>query len=293
VIVLGLALVLEFFLGEPPVAVHVVVWMGKFLDFFGKRLPDDPLEGFVAGAAAWLVGAGASVVAGIFLTRFIWTLGWPAYFLEALLLWPLFSIRMLFSEVKAVETGLAISLEEGRARLSRIVSRDTSRLTESEVRESALESLSENLSDSVVAPLFWWALLGLPGALLYRFANTADASWGYRGQWEHKGKWAAVADDILNWVPARLTALFLGGFRHRARLLEEAAKTPSPNGGWPMGALALTLGVRLGKPGTYVLNPAGGVPTADHMRQALQRCAVACGLGIVGAVLLREVGWRW
>ena len=94
---------------------------------------------------------------------------------------------MLFSEVASVERGLSDSLEKGRGRLARIVSRDVSNLSESEVRESALESLSENLSDSVIAPLFFWAVLGLPGAFLYRFANTADACWGYRGAWEWKG----------------------------------------------------------------------------------------------------------
>ena len=87
-------------------------------------------------------------------------------------------------------------------------------LSEAQVRESAIETLAENLNDSVVAPLFWFVLLGLPGAALYRFANTADAMWGYRGvyqgqNWEWAGKWAARADDVLSWLPARLTALLL------------------------------------------------------------------------------------
>src|SRR5690606_19461691 len=138
-------------------------------------------------------------------------------------------------------------------------------------RESVIESLAENLNDSVVAPLFWFVLFGLPGVALYRFANTADAMWGYPGWrgsgararwWLWAGKWAARADDAMSWVPARLTAAMLLGVQAAAgrvvspgSVRRAARLTPSPNGGWPMGAMALALGVRLGKPGAYVLNP--------------------------------------
>jgi len=159
-------------------------------------------------------------------------------------------------------------LPAGRKRLSELVSRDTAQLSEREVRESTIETLAENLNDSVVAPIFWFVLFGLPGAAVYRFANTADAMWGYRGiykgqHWEWAGKWAARADDVLSWLPARLTALLLalvvrleGGLPLKALGLE-ARKTPSPNSGWPMAAMALALGVSLSKPGVYTLNPAG------------------------------------
>lgn len=130
----------------------------------------------------------------------------------------------------------------------------------------------------MVAPLFWFALLGLPGAALYRFANTADAMWGYPGQrggrwWQWAGKWAARADDVLSWLPARLTAALLWALARsplpRARwpqLAAQARLTPSPNSGWPMAAMALALGVRLGKPGAYVLNGPGRAagPTDTH-----------------------------
>lgn len=290
------ALALEFLVGEPPTAFHPVVWMGKFLGFFGRLLPEDPFEGFVGGALAWILGAAICAGGGYALTRGISNLGWAGALLEGVLLWPLFSLRMLFSEVKAVEDGLGRSLEEGRARLARIVSRDVSNLSETEVRESALESLSENLSDSVIAPLLWWALLGLPGVFLYRFANTADASWGYRGAWEHKGKWAAKADDFLNWIPARLTGgllLGIGGLHLRSRLAHEATKTPSPNGGWPMGALALVLGIRLGKPGVYVLNQEGVPPTSEHLARALVLCGVAVALGAILTAGVRGFGVHW
>ena len=205
-----------------------------------------------------------------------WGLQWAALQLHwvlaaaamVLLLKPLFAWRMLCDEVLAVEDALARSLPEGRERLARLVSRDVSQLSALQVRESAIESLAENLNDSVVAPLFWFAVAGLPGAALYRLANTADAMWGYRGMregryWEWAGKWAARADDVLSWLPARITALLLalagGGVRLRT-LAREARQTPSPNSGWPMAAMALALGVRLTKPGVYQLHAQGRAP---------------------------------
>jgi adenosylcobinamide-phosphate synthase len=130
----------------------------------------------------------------------------------------------------------------------------------------------------VVAPLFWFALLGLPGAALYRYANTADAMWGYRGlregrDWTWAGKWAARADDVLSWLPARLTALLLalvqGGLSWRA-LRAQAPRTPSPNSGWPMAAMALALNVQLRKPGVYVLHDTGRAPQAGDTARAVQ-----------------------
>jgi adenosylcobinamide-phosphate synthase len=195
-----------------------------------------------------------------------------------LLLKPLFALRMLLTEVASVERALDGSLEGGRLRLRDIVSRDTTRLDAGEVRESALESLAENLSDSLVAPLFWFTLFGLAGAAVYRFANTADAMWGYRGRWEWAGKFAARADDLLNLIPARVTSLALSlAARDRRRVLRrlprEAARTASPNSGWPMAALALGLGVRLRKPGVYALNGNGAAPAAADVATALRRAA--------------------
>ncbi len=198
-----------------------------------------------------------------------------AVLLLGLALKPMLAWAMLQSEVAAVEAALGESLEAGRQRLAMLVSRDTTNLSAFEVRESAIESLAENLNDSVVAPIFWFVLFGLPGAAVYRFANTADAMWGYRGSrggvnWEWSGKWAARADDVLSWLPARITALLmklLSRGVHLKTLGLEARKTPSPNSGWPMAAMALALNIRLQKPGVYVLNPAGRPPqTKDTLR---------------------------
>jgi adenosylcobinamide-phosphate synthase len=273
-----LSLLIDRWWGEPPARIHPVVWMGYYLKYTGHGLPDrGPRMAFVLGTTYWL--AGAVLVAAVYgfagaesaqLPR------WLDIVLTAVLLKPLFALRLLLREVGAVEKALLRSVECGRARLAHIVSRDTAHLDSGEIRESSLESLAENLSDSVIAPLFWFALFGLPGAAVYRFANTADAMWGYRGRWEWAGKFAARADDVLNWIPARMTAiglLLMGPNRMTLalRLPGEAARTTSPNSGWPMGALALSLNVRLRKPQVYALNANGSAPLAADTAAALGR----------------------
>lgn len=293
---LGLALAIDRWLGEPPARWHPVVWMGHYLGWTGRRIapvsgPVQPDYGrFVLGALAWALGAALVVLAAAALQRLVL----QGHALLAvlglgLLLKPLLAWRMLRAEVQAVEQALGTSLQAGRERLARLVSRDVSTLSAQEVRESAIESLAENLNDSVVAPIFWFLLLGLPGAALYRFANTADAMWGYRGvyhgrDWSWAGKWAARADDVLSWLPARLTALLLalvnGGLPLRA-LQAHAARTPSPNSGWPMAAMALALDVALHKPGVYALHDAG---------RAAQAGDTARAIGLASHVVLAVVG---
>ncbi len=289
-----IALLIDAALGEPPAALHPVVWMGKFLNRWGRGLCDRaPALAFIGGVAGWIVGA--ALFAGI-----AWAVSWGITRLSVGLspalrvavaasaygvaLKPLLAWRMLRTEVLAVEAALSESLESGRARVAYLASRDTRAFTEAQVRETAIESLAENLNDSVIAPLFWFAVAGLGGAALYRFANTADAMWGYRGRWEWAGKWTARADDVLSWIPARLTAFALVPPRRWPALRQEARRTASPNGGWPMGAMALRLGVQLGKPGVYSLNPHGRPTTAaDSVRAA---CVATAAIAMLLAPLM-------
>lgn len=272
-----IALLVDRLWGEPPAALHPVVAMGRYLGWAGKRLPQAPGAAFAAGALAWC--AGALVVAGLAAALqwalWRWLPAWAAVLALGLALKPMLAWRMLHDEVRAVEAALGESLQAGRARLAMLVSRDVALLDAGMVRESAIESLAENLNDSVVAPLFWFLLAGLPGAALFRFANTADAMWGYRSvrggrDWEWAGKWAARADDVLGWVPARITALLLCPVRAWPALAAQARRTASPNSGWPMAAMALRLGVRLRKPGVYALHPQGRAPAAADMARALR-----------------------
>ena len=235
------ALAVDRFLGEPPARLHPVVWIGRYLGWIGPRVAPDAsamgravdLQSLRKGLLAWTFGAAVVVVAMLGLQGLLASApAWLAMLTTGLLLKPLFAWRMLREEVESVESALSHSLASGRERLARLVSRDVSGLTAPEVRESAVETLAENLNDSVVAPLFWFAVAGLPGAALYRFANTADAMWGYRDMrqgryWEWAGKAAARADDLLSWLPARLTALALAiaaGGLSWPRLRREAAQ---------------------------------------------------------------------
>ena len=291
---MGVALLVDR-LGEPPAWAHPVVGMGRYLGLF-KLTRLKPALGFVAGALAWLLGAAAVGFIALWLEGWVlialqpWASPWRlagAALLIGVLLKPMLAWRMLADEAMAVEAALQTSLAEGRTRLSRLVSRDTSALTETEVREAAIETLAENLNDSVIAPLFWFAIAGLPGAAVYRFANTADAMWGYRDEREWCGKWAARADDLLSWLPARLTALVLMPPSLLA-VAREARRTPSPNSGWPMAAMALRLDVRLSKPGVYSLH-ASGQPVAAGALQAA--CTMAAHAVIGGAVLIAALAW--
>ena len=267
------AAVLDVTVAEPPAALHPVVWIGRYLDGVAGAVPAEPPRSALAiGGAAWTAGAVVSVAAAVAVDRAAGRVGGPARIcVRGTSLWPLLSARMLLREVRAVEGALARDPDAGRRALSRIVSRDTTDLGPEEVRGAAIESLAENLSDAVVAPLTWYLLAGLPGAALYRFANTADACWGYRDRrWQYAGRVAARVDDALNFVPARLTAVLLRGRADWSRLRSEARRTDSPNAGWPMAALALRLDLRLTKPGDYVLNPSGSDPVGGDVERAVR-----------------------
>lgn len=329
-------------LGEPRSSWHPVVWMGNYLAWAGRHLQKvaqqsapyaqrgqpgqrTDLRAFGLGALAWTVGMGWVGLTAWGLQHGLITLAregtWAplaaAGVLLGLLLKPMMAWAMLRHETLAVEQALSAkpegSLARGRERLKWLVSRDVTQLSEVQVRESVIESLSENLNDSVIAPIFWFLLLGLPGAAMYRFANTADAMWGYPGSyqgrnWQWAGKWAARADDALSWLPARLTAWLLMGvasglhlwrLRDMRNLRAEASRTPSPNSGWPMAAMALALNISLQKPQVYTLNPQGQAAQASHTQQAVQLAARAVAwflglavLAVLGLSAYFELPWR-
>jgi adenosylcobinamide-phosphate synthase len=217
--------------------------------------------------------------------------------IPALCLKTVFAYRNLRRAVSQVAQTLAAgNLSEARRLLSwHLVSRDTSHLTGTEVAGATIESLAENLTDSVTAPLLAYALGGLPAAWAYRFINTADAMWGYRiPEFEQLGKFPARLDDGLNWLPARLTGwlLVLAAYlanedaRQAARtMLDQHQYTPSLNAGWTMSAMAGALGVTLSKRGAYRLKGGQQAVDANAIRRALKVADICVGL-IVGSVLL-------
>ena len=299
--------VLDAVLAEPPAAAHPVVWAGRWLRRAEAFVPaGPPHRAFLAGAAGWGVAAAAACAAGGAWAAAVGRVPpWGRPVAEGVALWPLWSARLLLSEVAAVEAALGRDASagragpvEGRSAVARIVSRDVGALDAEGVRAAALESLAENLSDSVVAPLFWYAVAGLPGAAAYRFVNTADACWGYRTpRWRYAGRVAARADDVANLVPARVTAALLAAGASTAtwrRLAAEARRTPSPNAGWPMAALALRLDRRLGKDGWYCLNAGAAAPEPRDTTRALAWAERVVAVAVAGAeaVVLLRAGRR-
>ncbi len=180
-------------------------------------------------------------------------LGWWA---EAILAAVLLAQRSLVEHVQKVADGLRYSLSEGKSAVAMIVGRDTGQMDAPAVARSAIESAAENLSDGVTAPLFWFALAGLPGILAYKAINTADSMIGYRTPRHAQFGWAAARlDDVLNWVPARLTAVLIlvahGGTVHWKTVTSEAPLHRSPNAGWPESAMARIHGIALSGPRAY------------------------------------------
>ena len=176
--------------------------------------------------------------------------------LDAIIIFYCLAGTTLIREVREVFLALDRSLEEGRKQVARIVGRDTSELSAQEVRTAALETLAENLSDGVIAPLFWLALLGTPGMLAYKMVNTLDSMIGYRTErYKDFGCWAARIDDIANYIPARLTALLMIVVSGKPKLLgfvwRNGRHHASPNSGYPEAALAGILDCRFGGPHYY------------------------------------------
>lgn len=238
-------------LGDPEGWPHPIIWFGKLISEGEKKLNQGENR-FGKGALLTLV-----LVAGIFLlTRLLlfWAGAINLYFYQLLIGIGVFYClagKTLITEVKAVFEAVDRSVEEGRTQVGRIVGRDTSNLSPQEIRAAALETLAENLSDGVIAPMFWFALLGLPGMMAYKMINTLDSMIGYKNErYKEFGEAAARLDDVANYIPARLTAwlmLLVSGNWHRRDFLTRFGRAHlSPNSGYPEAALAAILDCRFG-----------------------------------------------
>lgn len=248
------ALLLDAAFGEPrwlwSRLPHPAVLMGRAIDALDRRFntgDNRRLRG-IAATAALVCGAG---LLGLAIAALPFGPLW-----EILLGAILLAQRSLADHVAAVAKGLRQGLPEGRAMVARIVGRDTAAMDEPAVARAAIESAAENLSDGVVAPAFWFLIAGLPGILIYKVVNTADSMIGHRTPRHEAFGWAAARlDDVLNWIPARLTALMLmaaGWRRGMARIiLRDAPRHRSPNAGWPEAAMAVALDIAVSGPRSY------------------------------------------
>jgi adenosylcobinamide-phosphate synthase len=295
-----LALLLDLVLGDPPNRYHPVAWMGAAIGMTRRTAPRrHHLLALLYGAV--LVGGGVMVVSiiGIIMQELWQLLPLPWYWLlEACVLKTTFAYRGLVQAAQQVQAALdAGELERARQLVSwHLVSRDTTTLTPSQVAAATVESVAENASDGIIAPLMFYALGGLPAALAYRFLNTADAMLGYHdAEREWLGKIPARLDDLVNLVPARLTAgllllatWLLGGPLHRALLVwwRDAGQTASPNAGQPMSVMAGALGVELKKVGYYRLGAGHALPAAQDIPAAIRLLAwaVVMAVGLLAIV---------
>ena len=247
---------LDRWLGDPLWMPHPVVAFGKAIAWGEHGLNKGRFR-FWKGAAMSVIGVSVVFVLTLYLLRGA-ALVSPGLLLvlQVLLIFYCLAGTTLVREVRMVFEATDRSLEEGRRQVARIVGRDTSELSAQEVRTAALETLAENLSDGVVAPLFWYALLGVPGILAYKMVNTLDSMIGYRNErYRQFGCFAARLDDVANYIPARLTALLMVLVSGRLSLLAFVARYgsrhASPNSGYPESALAGILDCRFGGPHIY------------------------------------------
>ncbi len=286
------ALAIDAALGDPPNHLHPVGVMGRWLRWGEQFAPSSSGARLVWGAV-WLAG-GWVVFGGVGALA-------PRHWLaQGVLMSLLLAYRGLDRAVAEVEAALAAgNLAEARRLLGwHLVSRPTDDLSAPEVAGAAIESLAENLSDSVVAPLLAFLSGGLPAMVIYRFTNTADAMWGYRTErFEHLGKVVARCDDVFNLAPARLTALLialaaqLANRRGRAALAvawRDARRTASPNAGWPMAAMAGALDTVLTKRDHYALGAGQCLPNAAMIGEARRLGQLVMALitaGLLGALV--------
>ncbi|MDA9510620.1 cobalamin biosynthesis protein CobD [Bradyrhizobium sp. CCBAU 11386] len=239
---------------------HPVTWLGRLItmvDTAWNRPSDPPAFRRAAGVAGALVVIAVSAALG-WVLQSVLALGWIQFVLVGILAWPLVALRSLDDHVAAVASPLlAGDIAGAREAVSRIVGRDPAALDEAGIARAAIESLAENASDGIVAPVFWGALFGLPGIFAYKAINTLDSMIGHRSERHEAFGWAAARiDDVANFIPARLTGfLFVLLAPKRSEALScmtrDARRHRSPNAGWPEAAMAGALGVRLSGPRIY------------------------------------------
>ncbi len=248
------AMILDAAMGEPrwlwSRLPHPAVLMGRAIDAAERR--------FNTGAARRAKGAAVMACLGLAAIALGWVIHLipDAGLVEIIAAAILLAQRSLADHVSAVAAALRLSLGDGRLMVARIVGRDTSAMEGPDVARAAIESAAENLSDGVVAPAFWFLIAGLPGLLLYKVTNTADSMIGHRTPRFEEFGWAAARfDDMLNWVPARLTAALIalthGRFDAAAPVMRDAPLHRSPNAGWPEAAMAVVLNAALSGPRSY------------------------------------------
>ncbi|MDI9644334.1 MAG: cobalamin biosynthesis protein [Candidatus Verstraetearchaeota archaeon] len=301
VLILALALAIDIALGEPPMQVHLTVWIGKWIGglepVFRRVTKNERLGGSLLALSAivafTLLGA---------LVYLVSSLSWHLYILlSAFLLKMTFALRCMFGHVVPIAKSLDSDIDSSRRRLSLVVRRDTSVLDKRLIASGAVETVAEGFVDGFISPLFFYTLFGLPGAVAYRVINTLDSMVGYRDERYIRFGWlSAKLDSIANYIPSRLTSLIFAAAASFLRLDWRGAMrvcrayhsaTSSLNAGWPMSSMAGALRVRLEKPGSYALGddiePLSARKIYDSLRVFSVSAALTCTIFALFIIMVR------
>ena len=302
--VLLLAFAFDILIGEPPETIHPVVWIGKLIGILKKSAPSShrrlygTFMALVCILFASIMGYTVLIIMNSDIIPETFQLLLAAYFLKST-----FAVRSLLTPAQQISDDLAQNrLKEVRERLPIYVSRDPSKLKKEQMSSAVIESVAENFVDGVLSPIFYYSLLGpygLVGAYAYKAVNTLDSMVGYKDEIHLElGYFSAKLDDVLNWIPGRISVLFIsvtsmiiGIIPHKngkkmsfssalKGALKDGANTPSPNSGYPMAAVSGALGIRLEKPNTYVLGNEYPQPKPTDIKRASNLIRTAAFLSI-------------
>ncbi|MDR0767764.1 MAG: cobalamin biosynthesis protein [Methanosarcinales archaeon] len=313
ILILLLAVFIDLIFGEPPSAVHPVVWIGKLIEFLKSKAPKKHRKAY--GIIMALTVICFSVLLAVVVVLIAHHEYMPyalGILIQALFLKATFAIKCMVQPAKEIQKKLDSDIETVRKDLIAYVSRDTTELSKSQIVSATAESISENYVDALLTPVFFFVVFGpfgLPAAYLFKAASTLDSMVGYKTEkYIQLGWFSAKFDDVLNWIPARLSPLFIAagagvsnfmigdlekmkpidGFK---LALKENKASPSPNSGWPMAAAAGALHIRFEKPGTYVIGGEYREPVASDITRVSALVIMASVITAIAAVLAIALIW--
>lgn len=299
--ILGLAVLIDLLIGEVPDKIHPVIYMGNFISKLKNYLPATKTSGLLIILATNFT---FSIITLILLLITAYLNNWLYLILASVILSTTFSINFLIKSVKDIQKDLNEDIDKARQSMSYLVSRDTQELTESRITSAAIETLTENITDSIISPLFYTTIISIPFgmiiaipcAVIYRVCNTMDAMLGYKTkELIDVGCYPAKLDDVLNYIPARIAGYYMilsayilrYDYKQSYHVMKEfALKTPSPNSGYTMSAAAGALNITLTKEGVYQLGYGTTELTSDKITESIKLTKVTSILFIVTILLV-------
>ncbi|WNY24368.1 Cobalamin biosynthesis protein CobD [Methanimicrococcus hongohii] len=313
ILVLLLAVFIDLIFGEPPSAVHPVVWIGKLIGFLKSKAPKKYRKAYGIMMALTVICFSVLLAVAVVLISHHEYMPYAVGILtQAIFLKATFAIKCMVQPAKEIQQKLDNDIETVRKELYTYVSRDTSKLSKSQIISAVIESISENYVDAMLTPVFFYVVfgpLGLPAAYLFKAASTLDSMVGYKSEkYLHLGWFSAKFDDVLNWIPARLSPIFIAvgagfsnfmvgdleklspidGFK---LAMKEHKITPSPNSGWPMAAAAGALHIRFDKPDSYIIGNEYREPEASDITRVSTLIILTSVITAIAAVLAIILIW--